>query len=67
MDFYKNTRNVNNFRIILLIAFLSLFFIHLYNLVFNNTTDYWGLLANLLWVFLMIYQIRNFNKTKKND
>lgn len=67
MDFYKNTRNVNNFRIILLIAFLSLFFIHLYNLVFNIITDYWGLFGNLLMVFSMVFQIRNYNKNKKND
>jgi hypothetical protein len=65
MDFYKNTRNLNNFRIILLIAFLILFFYHIYNLIFYKKTNYWGLLGSLLSAFTMISQII-IHKQKSN-
>lgn len=64
MDFYKNSKRLNFFRIILFAGFIILLNVNLYNVFANKSTNYWGIVANLLMAVSMIIQIRQSKKEK---
>ncbi|MDI5888365.1 MULTISPECIES: hypothetical protein [Flavobacterium] len=68
MDFYNNKKRVHIFRIILLVCFVILLFVNLYNVFINTySVSYWGIVANLLLAISMALQIRKYNKEKNID
>ncbi len=68
MDFYNNKKRVHIFRIILLVCFVILLFVDLYNVFINTYSgSYWGIVANLLLAISMALQIRKYNKEKNID
>jgi hypothetical protein len=68
MDFYNNTKRLYIFRIILLIGFLILLAVNLYNVfIKKDTNSYWGIVGNLLLAVSMALQIRKYNKEKSSD
>ncbi|WP_338648438.1 hypothetical protein V5J73_06645 [Flavobacterium sp. KS-LB2] len=68
MDFYNNKKRVHIFRIILLVCFVILLFVNLYNVFINAYSgSYWGIVANLLLAISMALQIRKYNKEKNID
>nr|WP_315232795.1 hypothetical protein [uncultured Flavobacterium sp.] len=68
MDFYNNKKRVHIFRIILLVCFVILLFVNLYNVFINTYSgSYWGIVANLLLAISMTLQIRKYNKEKNID
>ncbi|MES2805454.1 MULTISPECIES: hypothetical protein [unclassified Flavobacterium] len=68
MDFYNNKKRVHIFRIILLVCFVILLFVNLYNVFINTYSgSYWGIVANLLLAISMALQIRKYNKEKNID
>ncbi|MES2576027.1 MAG: hypothetical protein V4589_00370 [Bacteroidota bacterium] len=68
MDFYNNKKRVHIFRIILLVCFVILLFVNLYNVFINTYSgSYWGIVANLLLAISMALQIRKHNKEKNID
>lgn len=52
----------------LLIASTILLILNIYNLDFNNLQNgnYWGIVSNLLLMFGMIVNIRDFKKNEEN-
>ena len=64
MDFYKNSKRLNFFRIILFAGFIILLNVNLYNVFANKSTNYWGIAGNLLMAVSMIIQIRQSKKEK---
>lgn len=66
MDFYSNPKRVQNFRMILLIAFIILLVINISNYFINNEINYWGICANTLMAISMLVEIRKYNKEKRN-
>ncbi|MDP3680278.1 MAG: hypothetical protein Q8R22_05530 [Flavobacterium sp.] len=68
MDFYNNKKRVHIFRFILLVCFVILLFVNLYNVFINTYSgSYWGIVANLLLAISMALQIRKYNKEKNID
>lgn len=67
MDFYKNSKRLNIFRIILLVGFLILLGVNLFSVFVNKSTNYWGIAGNLLMAVSMIMQIRQSKKEKNID
>jgi uncharacterized membrane protein len=68
MDFYNNKKRVHIFRIILLVCFVILLSVNLYNVFINTYSgSYWGIVANLLLAISMALQIRKYNKEKNID
>ncbi len=67
MDFYKNSKRLNIFRIIVLVGFLILLGVNLFSVFVNKSTNYWGITANLLMAVSMIIQIRRSKKEKNID
>ncbi|MBP4141896.1 hypothetical protein J3S90_08780 [Flavobacterium sp. P4023] len=53
---------------LLLVASLILLIINIYSLDFDNLRNgnYWGIVSNLLLMFGMIINIRDFKKLEKN-
>lgn len=67
MDFYKNSKRLNIFRIIVLVGFLILLGVNLFSVFVNKSTNYWGIAGNLLMAVSMILQIRQSIKEKNID
>ena len=67
MDFYKNSKRLNIFRIIVLVGFLILLGVNLFSVFVNKSTNYWGIAGNLLMAVSMIIQIRRSKKEKNID
>jgi hypothetical protein len=68
MDFYNNKKRVHIFRIILLVCFVILLFVNLYNVFINTYSgSSWVIVANLLLAISMALQIRKYNKEKNID
>lgn len=67
MDFYKNSKRLNIFRIIVLVGFLILLGVNLFSVFVNKSTNYWGIAGNLLMAVSMIIQIRQSKKEKNID
>lgn len=68
MNFYKNSKKLYYLRIILLIGFLLLLGVNIYNVLFEkDTRSYWGIVGNLFMAVSMALQIRQYNKEKSSD
>jgi antibiotic biosynthesis monooxygenase (ABM) superfamily enzyme len=66
MDFYSNPKRTQNFRIVLLIAFIILIILNIFNFLVNKEINYWGICANTLMAFSMVVEIRKYNKEKNS-
>jgi hypothetical protein len=66
MDFYSNPKKLYVLKIVLLVCFLILLIINLYNIFANKSISYLGIISNSLMAISMILQIRNYKKENKN-
>lgn len=68
MNFYNNEHRLYILKFVLLIGFLILAAVNLYNVFIKKDTDsYWGIVGNLLLAVSMALQIRKYNKEKNSD
>ncbi|HQZ24234.1 MAG TPA: hypothetical protein PLD18_02950 [Flavobacterium sp.] len=66
MDFYSNPKRTQNFRIVLLIVFIILIILNIFNFLVNKEINYWGIFANTLMAISMVVEIRKYNKEKNS-
>ena len=66
MDFYSNPKRTQNFRIVLLIAFIILIILNIFNFLVNKEINYWGICANTLMTISLVVEIRKYNKEKNS-
>jgi protein-S-isoprenylcysteine O-methyltransferase Ste14 len=65
MDFYSKPKKLYFLHIVLLVVFLILFFINVFNILTNRSASYWGILSNGLLAIAMVFQIRAYKKQNK--
>jgi 3-deoxy-D-manno-octulosonate 8-phosphate phosphatase KdsC-like HAD superfamily phosphatase len=64
MDFYKNIKRLNKFRLFIIFVSGVLLIINIYLSISDGKIKYFAVLSNLLLILAMIFSIKHSNKEK---
>lgn len=62
MDFYKNIKRLNKFRIFIIFVSIVLLVMNIYLSISDGKIKYFAILSNLLLMLAMIFSIKHSNK-----
>jgi hypothetical protein len=62
MDFYKNIKRLNKFRIFIIFVSVVLLVMNIYLSISDGKIKYFAILSNLLLILAMIFSIKHSNK-----